>query len=293
MKRSTIFRNLLKKEGVIVMPGSYGPLSARIVEWAGFEAVYMSGAGAAASVLCAPDLGFMTMTEVVRQARNIVNAVRIPVIADSDTGYGDALNVMRTAKEFERAGVAGIHIEDLEKHQCGLHTGKKLLSTEEMIGRIKAAKDSLEDKDFVLIARTDAIGAIGGGVDEAIERANRYIEAGAEAIWVQEPPVALQTDEVFAKVARSVKAPLMVAAGYNKHSISEFEKWGYKIVFYPTISVQTTIKALMGLMKDIKEKGRDKEFCNVLPDRGISFEEFMEFTEFHQNQQKRDKYIPK
>ena len=293
MKKSTVFRNLLKKKGVIIMPGSYDPLSAKIIEWAGFEAVYMSGAGAAAAVLAAPDLGFMTMTEVVTQAKNIVNAVKVPVIADSDTGYGDALNMTRTVKEFEKAGVAGIHIEDLEKHQCGLHTGKTLLSTEEMIGRIRAMKDSIEDQDFVLIARTDAIGAVGAGVDEAIERANRYVEAGADAIWVQEPPVPLQTDEMFAKVARLVKAPLMVAAGYNKHSISNFEEWGYKIVFYPTISVQTAMKTLLALMKDIKEKGRDKTFCNSLPDRGISFEEFMDFTEFHQNQMLRDKYVPK
>jgi 2-methylisocitrate lyase-like PEP mutase family enzyme len=293
MKKSSIFRNLLKKRETIVMPGSYDPLSAKIIEWAGFPAVYMSGAGAAAAVLCAPDLGFMTMTEVVRQARNIVNAVKIPVIADSDTGYGDALNMTRTIKEFERAGVAGIHIEDLEKHQCGLHAGKTLLSTEEMVGRIKASRDHLEDRDFVLIARTDAIGAIGGGVEEAVKRANLYAEAGADAIWVQEPPVAQQTDEMFATVAKSVKAPLMVAAGYNKHSISQFEEWGYKIVFYPTLSLQTTMKTLMNLMKDIKEKGRDKAFCNVLPDRGVSFEEFMDFTEFYKNQQIRDKYVPK
>ena len=293
MKKSTVFRNLLKKKGVIIMPGSYDPLSAKIIEWAGFGAVYMSGAGAAAAVLAAPDLGFMTMTEVVTQAKNIVNAVKVPVIADSDTGYGDALNMTRTAKEFEKAGVAGIHIEDLEKHQCGLHTGKTLLPTEEMTAKIRATKDSIEDQDFIVIARTDAIGAIGAGVDEAIERANRYVEAGADAIWVQEPPVPLQTDEMFAKVARLVKAPLMVAAGYNKHSISDFEEWGYKIVFYPTISLQTGMKTLMALMKDIKEKGRDKAFCNSLPDRGISFEEFMDFTEFHQNQTLRDKYVPK
>ena len=275
------------------MPGSYDPLSAKIIEWAGFPAVYMSGAGAAAAVLCAPDLGFMTMTEVVTQARNIVNAVKIPVIADSDTGYGDALNMTRTAKEFERAGVAGIHIEDLEKHQCGLHMDKKLLSRKEMVGRIKATQDSIEDEDFVLIARTDAIGAMGGGVDEAIERANLYVDAGADAIWVQEPPVPLQSEEVFEKVAKSVKAPLMIAAGYNQYPISQFEEWGYKIVFYPTLSVQTTIKALMNLHKDIKERGRDKEFCKTLPNQGISFDDFMDFTDFHQNQKIREKYSPK
>jgi 2-methylisocitrate lyase-like PEP mutase family enzyme len=292
MKKSTIFRNMLKSQETIVMPGSQDPLSASIVQSTGFKAVYMSGAGAAAAVLNAPDLGLMTMTEVVRQARNIVNAVDIPVIADSDTGYGDALNVTRAAREFQRAGVAGIHIEDLEKHQCGLHMDKTLLGTEEMIGRIKAARDFIDDDDFILIARTDAIGAVGGGVDEAIERANLYVEAGADAIWVQEPPVPLQTEDVFAKVARSVRAPLMVAAGYNQHSISRFEQWGYKIVFYPTLSVQAVMKVLIELWADVKAKGRDREFCRVLPQRGIPFDEFMERTGFHEHQAIRDKYLP-
>jgi len=293
MKKTTIFRKLLESDETIVMPGSYDPLSASIIEKAGFKAVYMSGAGAAAAVLNAPDLGFMTMTEVITQARNIVNAVDVPVIADSDTGYGDALNVTRTAKEFERAGVAGVHMEDLEKHQCGLHTNKTLLSTEEMLGRIKAFKDSLQDNDFVLIARTDAICAIGGGVEEAIKRANLYVEAGADAVWVQEPPVPMQTNEMFEKVAKSVKAPLMAAAGYNKHSISQFEEWGYKIVFYPTLYLQSTMKYLVDLSRDIREKGRDKEFCKTLPERGVSFEEFMSLTEFDEHQAIRDKYSPK
>lgn len=293
MKATTIFRNLLESDETIVMPGSHDPLSASIVESAGFKAVYMSGAGAAAAVLNAPDLGLMTMTEVIRQAANVVNAVAIPVIADSDTGYGDALNVTRAAKEFQRAGVAGIHIEDLEKHQCGLHMNKTLLSSEEMIGRIKAARDSIDDGDFVLIARTDAIGAIRGGVDEAITRANRFLEAGADAIWVQEPPVPLQTEETFVKVAKEVQGPLMVAAGYNQHSIGQFAEWGYKIVFYPTLSVQVVMKALIDLWTDVKVKGREKEFCKVLPQRGISFDEFMERTRFHENQAIRDKYLPK
>lgn len=293
MKTTTIFRNLLESDETIVMPGSHDPLSASIVESAGFKAVYMSGAGAAAAVLNAPDLGLMTMTEVIRQAANVVNAVAIPVIADSDTGYGDALNVTRAAKEFQRAGVAGIHIEDLEKHQCGLHMNKTLLPSEEMIGRIKAARDSIDDGDFVLIARTDAIGAISGGVDEAITRANRFLEAGADAIWVQEPPVPLQAEETFVKVAKEVRGPLMVAAGYNHYSISQFEEWGYKIIFYPTLSVQVVMKALIDLWADVKEKGREKEFCKVLPQRGISFDEFMDRTKFHENQAIRDKYLPK
>ena len=293
MKNTTVFRNLLKSDEAIVMPGSHDPLSASIVESAGFKAVYMSGAGAAAAVLNAPDLGLMTMTEVIRQAANIVNTVDIPVIADSDTGYGDALNVTRAAREFQKAGVAGIHIEDLEKHQCGLHMNKTLLSSEEMVGRIKAARDSIDDDDFVIIARTDAIGAIGGGVDEAIVRANRFLEVGADVIWVQEPPVPLQSEETFARVAKEVRGSLMVAAGYNHHSISQFKEWGYKIVFYPTLSVQVVMKALLDLWADVKEKGREKEFCKVLPQRGISFDEFMERTKFHENQAIRDKYVPK
>ena len=284
------FREMLREGKPIVMPGSHDPISAKVVDWAGFDAVYMSGAGASAAVLAAPDLGFMTLTEMVRQARNIVNTVNIPVISDADTGYGDALNVTRTIKEFEKAGVAGVHLEDLEKHQCGLHMDKKLLTVDEMMGRIKAAKDACASDDFVVIARTDAIGADDGGIEEAIKRANLYVEAGADAIWVQEPPVAFQTDDMFETINRSISAPLMGAAGYNQHSIKQFEDWGYKIIFYPTLSIQVVIKALMDLAKDIKEQGYDKEFCAELPKRGVSFEEFMNFTEFYNNQKIREKY---
>ena len=157
-------------------------------------------------------------------------------------------------------------------------------------GRIKAARDSIEDYDFVLIARTDAIGAIDGGVQEAIQRANLYAEAGADAIWVQEPPVHLQSDEMFTTITKSIRAPLMGAAGYNTHSIKQFEQWGYKIVFYPTLSVQAVMKTLMSLMKDIKDKGYESKFCKELPQRGVPFQEFMEFTEFYKLQKVRDAY---
>lgn len=153
MEKGKVFKKRLQEKGIIVAPGAYDALGARLIEHIGFEVVYATGAGISAGLLAEPDLGLVTMTEQLTQARNIVNAVDIPVICDADTGYGDVINVMRTVREFERAGVAAIHIEDQEMpKRCGHLEGIRLIGQEDMVAKLRAAKEARESQDFTIIA---------------------------------------------------------------------------------------------------------------------------------------------
>ena len=180
------FVEMLEKEDIIIAPGCYDALSARIVEATGHNCVYMTGFGTSASLLGLPDMGFITMPEIIDNARRIAGAVNIPVIADADTGYGNPLNVYRTVKEYERSGVAAIHIEDQTfPKRCGHLEGKEVVDPEEMVQKIKAACDARTDDDFKIIARTDARAVM--GLDDAIVRARKYYKAGADIIFVESP----------------------------------------------------------------------------------------------------------
>ena len=274
------------------MPGAPDPLTAKIAESTGFEAIQMPGSPLAAVTLGAPDLGLTTLTEVVTQARNIANSVNIPIIADAESGFGDVLNVMRAIKEFEKAGVAGIHIEDLEKPQCGLYRDKNLIPVEEMAEKIRAARDVLEDPDFTIVARTDALGAVNGGVKEAVRRANTYAKAGADIIWFMELPIGEGTVDVVSKLPGLIKAPVLGVGGQETHTLTDFEEWGYKIVMYGTNSTQAMMGAIVNLMKDLKEKARDAAFCRELPNRGVTLEYLYDFVKFDEYQNLRTKYSP-
>ena len=182
MRQSTRLRELLKSGETLVVPGCYNALSAKILEKVGFPAVYMTGYGTSLSLLGMPDAGLATMTEMHANARYIANAVDIPLIADSDNGYGNAINVIRTVREYIQTGAAGIHIEDqIIPKRCGHVAGRQVIPMDEAVGKYRAAADARDalDSDFVLIARTDARGAHGGSLDIAIERANAYLSAGA------------------------------------------------------------------------------------------------------------------
>lgn len=186
MKKTTILRNLINQKGIIVAPGAYDGFSAKIVEFTGFKVLYASGGGISRSLLGGPDVGLLTMTEMLNQVRNIVNAVNLPVISDADTGYGNPMNVIRTVREFEQAGVAAIHIEDQEMpKRCGHLKGKRLVTKHEMVQKIRAAIEAREDDDFVIIARTDAQAVY--GLDDALERGHAYAEAGADVIFIESP----------------------------------------------------------------------------------------------------------
>ena len=217
------------------VPGAWNALSARLVEEAGFPAVYMTGSGVANTLLGKPDVGLLTMGEMTMMAHYLAEAVSVPVISDADTGYGNAINVIRTVQEFEAAGVAAIHLEDqVNPKRCGHIQGKELVPCEEMEGKLRAAADARRDDGLVIIARTDARGP--AGLDAAIERANRYREAGADMTF----PDALLSEEEFETFARSVPGPkLMNMGGYAarrttpKMPLDFLARIGFSIAIFP------------------------------------------------------------
>jgi len=268
MKKTTRLRHLLARPGIVVAPGAHDASTAKIIEQTGgFQAVYMTGSVAAMSILGEPDIGLLTMTEMVTHAHNMASAVDLPVIADADTGYGNALNVLRTVKEYESAGVAGIHIEDqVAPKKCGHFEGKLVISQNEMVGKIKAALDARTDPDFVIIARTDSRAVL--GLDTAIQRALAYAEAGADVIFVEAP----QSLEELQIIARSIKVPLLVNMDEGTKTplltVQELEKMGYKIVIFPRSAPCAAAKIIQELMQLLKQTGTTKGFS----DRIVTFE---------------------
>ena len=228
----TQFRSLLQRKQILLAPGAFDGLSAMLIERAGFPLVYATGGGIARSIGL-PDLGLLSFTEVLQRVKEIVRSTSLPVIADADTGYGNALNVIRTVREFEDAGVAALHIEDqIFPKRCGHYEGQSLISAQEMKGKIEAAVHARQDRDMVIIARTDACSAF--GLDEAVSRAGNFVEAGADAIFI-EAPRSLQ--EIKA-IARQIRAPLifnMTEGGKSPVvSMAKLEELGFKIVLLPS-----------------------------------------------------------
>ena len=200
MKTTAKLRQLLRQPGIIVAPGAYDCLTARLIEREGFPAVYMTGAGTAVTRLGRPDLGFATLSEMVSNAAAIAATVSIPLIADADTGYGGALNVYRSVREYERAGVAAMHIEDqVFPKRCGHLDGKQVVPCEEMVVKLRAAVEARTDEDFVLIARTDALAVT--GLDDTLRRCQAYAEAGADVLFVE----AVRTHEEIAHVLPTLR----------------------------------------------------------------------------------------
>ena len=287
MKKTAILRNLLREPGIIVAPGAHNAFTAKIIEQTGgFQAIYMTGSGTTMNLLGEPDVGLLTMTEMVAQAKNIVNATSLPVIADADTGYGNAINVMRTVREYEKTGVAAIHIEDqITPKKCGHFEGKQLISQDEMLGKIRAAVDAREDPDFVLIVRTDARAVL--GLDEAIKRAQAYLKVGADAIFLEAP----QSVDELKIIAKSIDAPLlanMVEGGKTPFlTVQELEEIGFKIVIYPRSAICAAAKAIQELMQLLKETGTTEGFL----DRMITFEGHTMITGLARYKEMEKKYL--
>ena len=256
MRQSTRLRQLLNARETLVVPGCYNAMTAKILEKVGFPAVYMTGYGTSLALLGMPDAGLATMTEMQLNARYIANAVDLPVIADADNGYGNAINVIRTVKEYIQTGVAAIHLEDqVMPKRCGHVAGRLVIPLEEAAGKIRAAADARDqlDKDFVLIARTDARGAHGGSLDEAIRRANAYLAAGADMAFVEGPT----TREEVARVCKEVKGPIL----YNQTGVSprfnqqEMTDLGIAATILPGALMRMTLKALFEFSTDLKARG--------------------------------------
>ena len=256
MRTTTRLRQMLQAPGIIVAPGAYDGFSARLVEAAGFTAVYMTGAGTAASHLGQPDLGLATLTEMASHAAHLASCVSLPVIADADTGYGNVLNVVRTVREYEKAGVAALHLEDqVAPKKCGHIAGKQVIPTEEFCDKIRAASEYRTDPDFVIIARTDARAVT--SLEDAIDRGNRYAAAGADVIFFEAP----QTEDEIRRVAREIKAPLlanMVIGGKTPAvKVFELERLGFKIVIFPAVCMAAAVPAMEKSLQYLKEHGTD------------------------------------
>lgn len=256
MRATTTLRRMLNEPGIIVAPGAYDGISARLIERHGFKAVYMTGAGTAASALGQADLGLTTLTEMATHAAHIAGCISLPLIADADTGYGNPLNVIRTVREYERAGVAALHLEDqVFPKKCGHIAGKAVIPMKEFAEKIRAAAENRTDPDFVIIARTDARAI--NGLDDAIERGLRYREAGADVIFVEAPT----SREEIERVAREIKAPLLsnqVPGGKTPGlTVTELEKLGYKMVIFPVVSLMSATLAIEAALTKLKEHGTD------------------------------------
>ncbi|MEU5726072.1 oxaloacetate decarboxylase [Micromonospora sp. NPDC047738] len=260
-------RARLAGPGIVVAPGVYDGLSARIAALAGFEAVYVSG-GAVARSSGVPDLGLLTMTEVLGRLREVVDAVDVPVIADADTGYGNALNVRRTVREFARLGVAALHLEDqVTPKRCGHYEDKQLISVDEMTGKVRAAADARGDDGPLLIVRTDAIAA--EGFDAAIARAHAYVEAGAEMLFIEAPTSVAQIE----RVADELHVPLLInmfAGGKTPlMNAQDLARLGFKLMIAPSDLQRAAIRAMQDTARELRESGS----TDRLADRMATFTE--------------------
>jgi 2-methylisocitrate lyase-like PEP mutase family enzyme len=243
-------RQLLREERLVVAPGVYDGISARLVEQAGFKVAYMTGYGAVASSLGVPDLGLATMTEMVERAARIAETVSLPVIADADTGYGNALNVKRTVRAYERAGLAGLHLEDqVAPKRCGHMAGKQVVPLDEMRGKLRAAADARQNPDFLLIARTDAIAV--EGFESAVTRANAYLE---DMAFVEAP----ETLQQLRQVPRLVQGPCLfnaVLSGKALAPTADLAESGYRLVIFPVTTLYAAAAAIRAALAELRAHG--------------------------------------
>ena len=266
-------RELLNSGQTVVAPGAFDPLAARLVEEAGFPAVYMTGFGTSAALLGRPDVGLLTMTEMADSAGRIAACVDIPLIADADTGYGNPLNVIRTVGAYEAAGVAGLHIEDqVAPKKCGHMEGKQVIGADEMAQKVRAAVDARTDPDFVIIARTDARAV--EGLDSALDRARRYRDAGADVLFIE---ALVSEAEIEAAAAAFPDVPLLFnwAEGGKTPPVGldRLTELGYRIVIFPIGTLLAATAAMRRILREIAAAGTPASLLGELPTFG-------EFTDF-------------
>ncbi|GIV01210.1 MAG: methylisocitrate lyase [Armatimonadetes bacterium] len=264
----------------VVLPGVWDAITARIAAAAGAPALYLTGAGVTNSRLGVPDVALLTLLEMADQARNVCDVVNVPVIADADTGYGGTWNVLRTVREFERAGLAGLHVEDqVMPKKCGHLDGKELISKEEMCAKVRAAVHAKSDASFLIIARTDARGVT--GLEDAIERANAYVDAGADAIF----PEGLQSKEEFAAFREGVAAPLLAnMTEFGKTpliSVEEFRSLGYNLVIFPMTAFRVMMKAVEEVYETLLREGTQSSLMGRMRSRQDLYD-LIEYSKFEE-----------
>lgn len=266
-------RKMLAGPEPVLAPGAYDGLTARLVEKTGFEAVYMTGFGTAASLLGRPDVGLLTLSEMVDNARRIVQAVGVPVIADADNGYGNPINVIRTVREYETAGVSAIHIEDqVAPKKCGHIEGKQVIAASEMVEKVHAAVEARRSEDFVIIARTDA--RVVEGMDGALERARRYHEAGADVLFVEAP----ESEEEVAAVAEAFPdVPLLFnwAEGGKTPPVplDRLRELGFRLVIFPISALLVAARCVQEIFSRIRAEGSPIPVMDQL----LPMQEFLDF----------------
>jgi 2-methylisocitrate lyase-like PEP mutase family enzyme len=267
-----LFKERVNTGPIVLAPGCYDAFSAKLISFVGFESLYMTGAGVSAGLVGVPDMGLLTMTEMVETARRIADVTNLPIIADADTGYGGSLNVRRTVKEYEKAGVCAIHLEDQEiPKRCGHLEGKSVVSRALMIDRIKAAVDARTDPNFLIIARTDARAT--HGLTEALDRGRLCAEAGADVIFVEAPEGRNEME----KICRAFRDfPLLInRGGAGKTpalSVSELDRMGYRIVIFPGDIQKAAGKAMIDVLSVLKKTGDTQS----IQDKMMSFEDRFE-----------------
>lgn len=274
-------RELWHERQMVVMPGVFNAITARLVEREGFEAVYVSGAGVTNSLLGLPDHALITLPEMTQVCAHITSVISIPAIADADTGYGEALQAARSIQVLESAGLAGIHLEDqVSPKRCGHLEGKEVVPVQQMVEKIQAAAAARQNPDFVIIARTDARAV--EGLPAAIDRALQYLDAGADAIFAE----ALQTPDEFERFAREVRAPLMAnMTEFGKTpylSVQEFAQLGYKMVIFPMTLFRVMMKAAEEALQELSRKGTQVGMLERMQTRKelyelLEYEKFLEF----------------
>jgi 2-methylisocitrate lyase-like PEP mutase family enzyme len=287
--KGKMLRALLQRPGLIIAPGVYDALSARICEMVGFEAVSHSGYGTAAATLGQPDIGLLDMTEMVRQVGSVANAVEIPVLGDADTGFGNAINAYRTVQEYIRAGAAGLFIEDqVLPKRCGHMRGKQVISKPEMLGKLKAAMDARDDldTDFVIMCRTDAIAV--NGFEDALDRAKAAADLGVDMIFVE----ALETREQMAQVGREIARPLMlnlIEGGRTPLlTYAEAEALGFKYIALALTALSAAAKGMYDVMRRVREEG----ISNAYLDRLFTMQEFAQVVHLERFRRMEDRYLP-
>jgi len=292
MRATTRLRQLLRETPLLV-PGCYDALSARVLERTGFPAVYMTGYGTSLALLGLPDAGLATMSEMHLNARYIANAVSVPVIADADNGYGNAINVIRTVREYIQTGVAGIHIEDqVIPKRCGHVAGRRVIPLEEAVGKYRAA-DAVRrdlDPDFLLIARTDARGAHGGSLDEAIRRANAYLDVGADLAFVEGPTSLSEVQ----RVCREVRGPVF----YNQTGVSprltpaQMKELGIAATILPGATLRVALQAIWDFATALRAEGPAAEarFADAFRDHPVG--DLHTFAGFNQIRAWETEYLP-
>lgn len=285
LKIISLREHLETKKDIIVLPGVYDALSARIAEKVGFSAAFQTGYGTSASLLGMPDFGFLNAGETIDNARRIINSVEIPILVDIDTGYGNPLNVWRMVNDLERIGASGVFLEDqVWPKRCGHMKGKSVITKEEYIPKLKAALDARKSRDFIIVARTDSLAQY--GLDEAIERGKQYQKIGADVIFIEAP----KTLEEMKRITEEINAPLlanMIEEGATPNlSSQELEKLGFRMVVFPLSALYSSTYAIKNVLSSLKQTGMTYNLKNEM----ITFNEFNEFVNLTKYNKMEEKY---